>query len=66
MPTLNLTWYQLERLGVALCNDIDCGHPPSAHFNRKGACAHCRCRRLNRAICLPPRSPRGTRKGGTP
>lgn len=56
MPTLNLTWYQLEQLGLVLCNNADCGHPPNNHFDHgKKPCGQCGCKAFNRVIILPRR-----------
>ena len=65
MPTLNLTWYQLEQLGLVYCNNADCGHPPNNHFDHgKKSCAHCKCRRFDRVIILPRRNrPKADRVG---
>lgn len=57
MPTINLTWYQLEQLGLAVCNNASCGHPPSSHFTHgKKSCGQCGCKALDRVYILPRRS----------
>lgn len=63
MPKLNLTWHQLEVIGVVFCR---CGHPPNNHFrrDRKKPCALCRCQHLERELVLPTRSPPKEVSGG--
>ena len=57
MPTINMTWYQLEQLGLAFCNHAGCGHPPSSHFKHgKKACGQCGCKSLLRVYMLPRRN----------
>lgn len=57
MPTINLTWYQLEQLGLVLCNKASCGHPPSSHFGHgKKPCGQCDCKAFDRVILLPRRT----------